>query len=94
MISYIRAKAENESIEMRGVGLMERAERLIILWFAFIIEFWVYYLSNLFLGFPINIFFPFFIIIFIFLLLLTFVKRISFSIKSLRELDAQENKKK
>ena len=92
MISYIRAKAENESIEMRGVGLMERAERLIILWFAFIIEFWVYYLSNLFLGFPINIFFPFFIIIFIFLLLLTFVKRISFSIKSLRELDAQENK--
>lgn len=90
MISYIRAKAENENIEMRGVGFMERAERLIILWFAFIIEFWVYFLSDLFLGFPINIFFPSFIIFYIFLLLITIFQRISFSVKSLKKIDKQE----
>jgi len=92
MISYIRAKAENENIEMKGIGFMERAERLIILWFAFIIEFWVYYLSKLFLGFQINFFFPVFIVVYIILLLFTIGQRISFSVKSLRNLDAQENK--
>lgn len=91
MISYIRAKAENESIEMRGVGFMERAERLIILWFAFIIEFWVYYLTNLVFGFSINIFFPGFICFYTFLLILTIVQRISFTVKSLRKIDTQEN---
>ena len=89
MISYIRAKAEKEKIEMRGVGFMERAERLIILLFSFIVEFWVYYLSKLLLGFPINIFFPLFIYIYILLLLLTIVQRIIFSVKSLRKFDAQ-----
>jgi phosphatidylglycerophosphate synthase len=91
MISYIRAKAEKENIEMRGVGFMERAERLIILWFAFIIEFWVYYLSNLFLGFNVSFFFQAFIFFYIFLLLLTIIQRISFSVKRLRKIDGQEN---
>ncbi len=91
MISYIRAKAENENLEMRGVGFMERADRLIILWFAFIGEFWVYFLSNLFLGFTVNIFFPIFIIIYIILLLLTIVQRITFSMKALRKIDDHEN---
>ncbi|MEJ2294326.1 MAG: CDP-alcohol phosphatidyltransferase family protein [Candidatus Lokiarchaeota archaeon] len=88
MISYVRAKAENENIEMRGVGFMERAERLIILLFAFIIEFWVYYLSNLYLGYKITLFFPIFIILYICLLILTMVQRISFSVKNLRKIDA------
>jgi archaetidylinositol phosphate synthase len=91
MISYIRAKAEKENIEMRGVGFMERAERLIILWFAFIIEFWVYYLSNVFFGISLNIFFPAFIVFYIFLLLLTIIQRITFSVKCLRRIDTQES---
>lgn len=92
MISYIRAKAENESIDMRGVGFMERAERLIILWFSFIIEFWVYYLSNLILGYNIYFFFPVFILFYILLLLITIIQRISYSVKSLRKIDAQEKR--
>lgn len=91
MISYVRAKAENENIEMRGIGFMERAERLIILLFAFITEFWVYFLSNLFLGYRITLFFPIFIILYICLLILTMVQRISFSVKSLRKIDAKAN---
>lgn len=90
MISYTRAKAENEGIEMRGVGFMERAERLIILWLSFIIEFWVYYLSNLILGFRITFFFPVFIIFYMLLLLLTIIQRMAFSVKSLRKMDANE----
>ena len=47
MISYIRARAENEGIDMKGVGFMERAERLIILMVALSIETWVYHFSGL-----------------------------------------------
>ncbi len=83
MISYIRARAENEGIEMKGVGFMERAERLIILWFAFIAEFWIFYLSNLFYGTPFTLFFPIFTLIFTGLLLLTVIQRLIFSFKSL-----------
>jgi archaetidylinositol phosphate synthase len=87
MISYIRARAENEGIEMKGVGLMERAERLIVLFIAFILEFWIYYLSNLFYGAPFTWFFPIFTLIFIGLLILTIVQRLIFSFKSLSKLE-------
>ena len=33
MISYTRSRAENEGVDMKGVGFMERAERLIYLMF-------------------------------------------------------------
>ena len=87
MISYIRARAENEGIDMKGVGFMERAERLIIFWFAFIFEFWIYFLSNLFYGAPFTLFFPIFTLIFTGLLVLTVIQRLLFSFKSLRKIE-------
>ena len=63
MISYIRARAENEGVEMAGIGFMERAERLIILFFAFILEIWVHYLTGLIFGSPSLLFFHIFILI-------------------------------
>ena len=90
MISYIRARAENEGIEMKGVGFMERAERLIILWFAFIAEFWIFYLSNLFYGTPFTLFFPIFTLIFTGLLLLTVIQRLIFSFKSLSKIETPD----
>ena len=87
MISYTRARAENEGIEMIGIGLMERAERLIILFFAFIVEIWVHYLTTIFLGSPSSLFFQVFIIIFIILLVVTVLQRFIFSLKNLRKLD-------
>lgn len=87
MISYIRARAENEGIDMKGVGFMERAERLIVLWFAFIAEFWVFYLSNLFYGTPFTLFFPIFTLFFIGMLILTVIQRLIFSFKSLNKIE-------
>jgi archaetidylinositol phosphate synthase len=87
MISYIRARAENEGIDMKGVGFMERAERLIFLFFAFILEFWIYFLSNLMYGTPFMLFFPIFTLIFTGLLVLTVIQRLLFSFKSLRKIE-------
>jgi len=90
MISYIRARAENEGIDMKGIGFMERAERLIILWFAFIAEFWIFYLSNLIYGTPFTLFFPIFILIFTGLLTLTIIQRLIFSFKELRKIETHD----
>jgi archaetidylinositol phosphate synthase len=92
MISYIRSRAENEGIEMKGVGFMERAERLIILWFAFIAEFWIYFLTNLFYGTPFELFFPIFTIIFTGLLILTIAQRLIFSFKEISKIEAPDKK--
>lgn len=92
MISYIRSRAENEGIDMKGVGFMERAERLIILWFVFIAEYWLYFSGTFFLDirFISELFFPIFILIFTGLLILTIVQRLLFSFKSLRKIETQE----
>ncbi|MFW9784794.1 MAG: CDP-alcohol phosphatidyltransferase family protein [Candidatus Heimdallarchaeota archaeon] len=87
MISYIRARAENEGVDMKGVGFMERAERLIIMWGAFITEFWIFYLSNLIYGFPFKWFLQIFVIVFMGLLALTILQRFFYSLKSLRKID-------
>jgi len=92
MISYIRARAENEGVDMKGVGFMERAERLIIMWLAFIAEFWIFYLSTLFYGFHFRWFFPIFALVFIGLLSLTILQRFLYSLKSLRKIDKKETK--
>ncbi len=89
MISYIRARAENEGIDMRGVGFMERAERLVILWLAFMVEWWIYTISKLILGTPFTWFFPLFMLFFTGLLILTIIQRLMFSFKALNKLDAQ-----
>lgn len=90
MISYIRSRAENEGINMKGVGFMERAERLIILWFAFIAEFWISFSTNLIYGAPFELFFPIFIIIFTGLLSLTIVQRLVFTFKSLSKIETHD----
>jgi len=83
MISYTRSRAESEGISMKGVGLMERAERIIILMVALIIETWVYNLGWIITGTPFILFFPTFIIIYLLTLLYTVVQRIVFSYKNL-----------
>jgi len=90
MISYIRSRAENEGIDMKGVGFMERAERLIILWFAFIAEFWIYFLTNLFYGTSFELFFPIFTIIFTGLLILTIAQRLVFSFKEISKIETHD----
>ena len=47
MISYIRSRAENEGINMKGVGFMERAERILFILFTLIIELIVYFTTFL-----------------------------------------------
>lgn len=94
MISYIRTRAENEGIEMKGIGFMERAERLIILWFAFITESWIYYLSKLIYGSHFRLFFPIFMIIYTGLLIFTILQRILYSFKSLHKIDKEKSKER
>ena len=100
MISYIRSRAEIEGINMKGVGKMERAERILYLEFTIIIELILYYSSFLITGEAITIFIPiitsipvtpFFlisIIVFTLALILTVVQRLSFTFKNLNNLNA------
>jgi len=102
MISYIRAKAESEGLDMKGVGFMERAERLIILMVALVIETWIYHFSKYITGthwivlnpfitsIPVTWFFLFFIIGYSILLLITIIQRLVFTFKSLNKVDAQK----
>ena len=96
MISYIRSRAEIEGVNMKGVGKMERAERILYLEFTIIIELIIYYSSFLITGESITIFIPIFtskpvtpfflisIIIFTLALILTVVQRLSFTFKNLK----------
>jgi len=103
MISYIRARAENEGIDMRGVGFMERAERLILIMVALSVETWIYHFSTLINGTPwivfnpiisstpITWFFLFFILGFIILLIITIVQRLIYTFKSLTKAETQKS---
>ena len=84
MISYTRSRAENEGVSMKGVGLMERAERVLFLFFAFILETWIYFLTGLILGTPFSLFLPFVMMIYTGLLLFTVGQRLVFAFKNLR----------
>ena len=94
MISYVRARAEKEGIDMKGIGLMERAERIIILWFTFIAEFWVFHVSILMIGKPFTLFFQIFIYVYMILLLITVIQRITFSVKILNKNNINLNNNK
>jgi archaetidylinositol phosphate synthase len=59
MISYIRSRAENEGVNMRGIGFMERAERLLFLIFAIIFELIFYFVTDLLYGEPFTFLVPF-----------------------------------
>ncbi len=103
MISYIRARAENEGIDMRGVGFMERAERIILIMVALSVETWIYHFSALIIGTPwivfnpiisstpVTWFFLFFILGFIILLIITIVQRLIYTFKSLSKAETQKS---
>ena len=96
MISYTRSRAENEGVNMKGVGFMERAERILFLLFVLLFEMWFYFLSGVFLGAPITILVPIIsrtpvtpiflisIIIYTLALLYTVAQRIIFTFKILK----------
>lgn len=96
MISYIRSRAENEGVNMEGVGFMERAERILFLIFVIIGELVFYFVSSLSLGEPITILIPFItrisvtpiflisIIIYTFTLIYTIFQRLSHTFKTLK----------
>ncbi|MHA2399098.1 MAG: CDP-alcohol phosphatidyltransferase family protein [Promethearchaeota archaeon] len=95
MISYIRSRAENEGVNMKGVGFMERAERLLFLIFAIIFELIFYFATDLLFGEPFTILVPFItrihvtpiflisIIIYMFTLLYTVLQRFNHTFKTL-----------
>jgi len=66
---------------------MERAERLIMLFFSFILEFWIFFISNLLYGAPFELFFPIFTVIFTGLLILTITQRLIFTFKELSKIE-------
>ncbi len=96
MISYIRSRAENEGVIMKGIGFMERAERILFLIFALIIELIIYFITFLIFSNPFTIYVPFItrvpvtpiflisIIIFTLTLVITVIQRLSYTFKSLR----------
>ncbi|MHA1729751.1 MAG: CDP-alcohol phosphatidyltransferase family protein [Promethearchaeota archaeon] len=84
MISYTRSRAENEGVVMKGIGFMERAERVFIIMGVYIIEANIYFYSNLVpqyfgnpsFGYPKGCFFAIFMIIFTILCIWTLIARI------------------
>lgn len=98
MISYTRSRAENEGVNMEGIGFMERAERILFLLFAIIIELILYFSTFLLLNEPLTIFIPFItsipvtpvflisILIYIFTLIYTLLQRLSYTFKTLKKL--------
>ena len=97
MISYIRSRAENEGVIMKGIGFMERAERILFLIFAIIIELIIYFITFLILGDPFTIYVPFItrvpvtpvflisILIFTLTLVFTVIQRLRYTFKILRD---------
>ncbi|KKL18827.1 hypothetical protein LCGC14_2471620 [marine sediment metagenome] len=99
MISYTRSRAENEGVNMKGIGFMERADRILFMIFTIIIELTFYFSTFLIFGDPITIppipiitnvpvspIFLIAIIIFVFSLIYTLLQRIIFSFKALKNM--------
>lgn len=83
LISYTRTRAENEGVIMKGIGFMERAERVFIIIGAYLIEANIYFWSewippqiNYLDGNLRGWFFPIFFLIFAILCLDTFIARV------------------
>jgi phosphatidylglycerophosphate synthase len=102
MISYTRSRAENEGVNMKGVGFMERAERILFMLFALLFEMWFYFFSLVILRAPITILVPFItripvtpiflisIIVYTILLCVTVTQRLTFTFKTLKSQNAKE----
>ncbi len=96
MISYVRSRAENEGVNMKGVGFMERAERMLFLIFAIIIELILYFTTFLLFNEPFTVSIPFItrvpvtpiflisILIYTFTLIYTVIQRLSYTFKTLK----------
>jgi archaetidylinositol phosphate synthase len=102
MISYTRSRAENEGVNMKGIGFMERAERILFLLFTLIIELIFYFSTQLIFGAAITFSIPYItrvqvtpifligIIIFIFTLVYTIIQRLSFTFKNLKNVSVSD----
>ena len=102
MISYIRSRAENEGVNMKGIGFMERAERLLFLIFAIIFELIFYFTTDLLFGEPLAFPVPFIsrvhvtpvflisIIVYTFTLLYTVLQRFNYTFKILNNTKSSE----
>jgi len=96
MISYIRSRAENEGVDMKGIGMMERAERLLFIIVIITLEIFFYHGTILLLGKPILVhktlitnrpvtpIFLISIIIFSILVLYTLIQRFLYTLKVLK----------
>ena len=104
MISYIRSRAENEGVIMKGIGIMERAERILFLLFTIIIELIFYFLTFLLFDKPLTISISFVtripvtpvfligILIYTFALIYTILQRITYTFKTLKDLNTNKEK--
>jgi archaetidylinositol phosphate synthase len=93
MISYTRSRAELEGVVMKGIGVMERAERIFFILGIYIIEYWVrFFCINVFFIPPITYVFPILFGIFTLLCIQTLWKRISWTYKWLENKIPEETK--
>jgi phosphatidylglycerophosphate synthase len=81
MISYTRSRAELEGVVMKGIGFMERAERVFILLGGYILEWGAFAIQEFFFGYAKYTIFPVFFIIFTLLCLQTLFARVSWASK-------------
>jgi archaetidylinositol phosphate synthase len=96
MISYIRSRAEVEGVDMKGIGFMERAERILFLLFLIIVELILYFSTLLFFDKPLTVLVPIVttipvtpvfligILIFVFTLIYTIIQRLVHTFRSLK----------
>ncbi|MGQ4874936.1 MAG: CDP-alcohol phosphatidyltransferase family protein [Promethearchaeia archaeon] len=94
MIPYARSRAENEGLKMKGIGIMERGERIILLSAALIAETWIYAAGwkitgkpwvvkeEIFTSIPVTPFFLTFMIFYFILLVITCIQRLVFPFKN------------
>lgn len=83
LISYTRSRAEVDGVVMKGIGLMERAERIFIILFGYIIEWAIFAIQSYWFPTvdPITWFFPVFFIIFTLMCMQTLWARVSWAEK-------------
>ncbi|MFW9987025.1 MAG: CDP-alcohol phosphatidyltransferase family protein [Candidatus Odinarchaeota archaeon] len=96
MISYVRSRAESEDVNMKGIGIMERAERILFLLFTIIIELITYFSTSILSSEPLTILIPFItripvtpvfliaILIYTCALVYTLLQRLSYAFKALK----------